>query len=425
MLAANLALLRDRLPNVELTVLSPQPDFSSAYHSIPTHESAYALYHQQVIRLLKGLKKRLLGSQPKLAGEIYHIGVAGIIFLSLLTLFAYSWLIFCALLYRTTGLYLDSQSKRFLKLIAESDAIYSTGGGYLNDESVCLHPGLYTLLVTYWIAKQFGKKVILVGQTIGPFRKRWRGWLAGRILNKVDLITLRDRGFSASQLKQCGVNDPLIYETTDDAFNLPPEPADDVKKLLQNLGIPLGKRRLLGISAHNWSTPYLVETKQILAKIADNVIETYGASVLFVPMAYADRAALRDVAGQMRNQDHVYFIAPEEKIAAIQTAIGFADVFVGTRSHAILFATKMGVPSVGVCLDDGYYLTKMREILTMMGIPENLFRVKDDRYTQLQSIVNSCFTSPQAIRAKLKAAWCELESQRYLSVDVAVKLLEE
>ena len=34
-----------------------------------------------------------------------------------------------------------------------------------------------------------------------------------------------------------------------------------------NLGIPLGKRKLLGISIHNWSTPYLVETKQILQRL--------------------------------------------------------------------------------------------------------------------------------------------------------------
>ncbi|HRN71180.1 MAG TPA: polysaccharide pyruvyl transferase family protein, partial [Candidatus Woesebacteria bacterium] len=75
---------------------------------------------------------------------------------------------------------LSEEEKQYVDVIQQSDCVHFTGGGNLTS---VYKEWLYRGLLTIYIARIFGKKVILTSQTIGPFTNFKDRFIAGCILN--------------------------------------------------------------------------------------------------------------------------------------------------------------------------------------------------------------------------------------------------
>ena len=103
------------------------------------------------------------------------------------------------------------------KEMKEAKMLLFGGGSLLQD--VTSSKSIKYYLAVIRLAQMCGIKTMLYANGIGPVIKRSDRRLASRILNKVDVITLRDDK-SDIELKNLGVTKPEIIITADPAFTL-------------------------------------------------------------------------------------------------------------------------------------------------------------------------------------------------------------
>jgi len=115
--------------------------------------------------------------------------------------------------------------------------------------------GFLTLLNT-WFAIMSGKPVFVCSATIGPYHNIILRRFATYVLQKVDIITLREKD-SQDYLQLLGVNKPLIYLSADLAFLLEAINNKDAMAILSNKGFNLTDRHVIGIAPTEMMHPFL------------------------------------------------------------------------------------------------------------------------------------------------------------------------
>ncbi|MFA4967913.1 MAG: polysaccharide pyruvyl transferase CsaB [Candidatus Margulisiibacteriota bacterium] len=233
---------------------------------------------------------------------------------------------------------LDRKNRFNLKMIFNCDILISGGGSLLQDKT-STRSFLYYLSIIN-LAKMLGKKVFIFAQGLGPITKWYNLILLKRMLNRVDLITVRDIN-SFNYFKSLKLNNPKIVETADPTFILSPENGE---KILRLEGAPLNKRPIIGVSIRK------MPDYTALADALDELCRKLDAQILFVPFQFPlDIAASQIVIERMKEKANIIFrqCRPEE----IMGIIGQVDLMIGMRLHSLIFAVNCLVPALGLSYD--------------------------------------------------------------------------
>jgi polysaccharide pyruvyl transferase CsaB len=224
-----------------------------------------------------------------------------------------------------------------------------SGGGSLLQDVTSSRNVLYYLGVVQ-LAKLLGKKVFFYAQGVGPISRRLSQEAIARVVNKVDLITVRDEA-SKALLLQLGVRQPEILIKADAVLGLYAKEMDRQQglKYLDKNGVQLGAdgAPIVGISVRNWHS--YQGYKKALAKVGDQLVRK-GYQVVFLPFHFPDDIApSREIANMM-----------EEKAVVIRDQIGVVEMLgclsamhllIGMRLHSLIMASVMGVPVIGISYD--------------------------------------------------------------------------
>ncbi|WP_255772571.1 polysaccharide pyruvyl transferase family protein [Methanothermobacter sp. K4] len=127
-----------------------------------------------------------------------------------------------------------------LNVIKNTDIIVTTGGDVLSEDY-----GIFNFLTEFcglFMAILLKKPVIVFAESIGPFKTRLTTFIAKSILNRVSLITTRDK-ISYNYIQEIGVTRPPIYLTADTAFLLDKKEVND-----PTLNEFLTRKNLIGFS---------------------------------------------------------------------------------------------------------------------------------------------------------------------------------
>lgn len=241
--------------------------------------------------------------------------------------------------------------RQVVKAVRRADLVISGGGSLLQDATSSR--SLYYYLMIIWLAKRANKPVVVYANGIGPIDRPANRRLTKRILDRVDLITLRDAQ-SGEEIRRLGVVRPPVEVTADPAFNLAAAPAESVLPLLGRPESPRGlsesqrERPLVGISVRHWRGS---ETwGPALAAAADHLCETYGADIVFLPMQLpGDIEVSETVTGLMH---HPAVVVRDRLLADRYLAlVGQLDFLIGMRLHALIFAARQHVPLLGLAYD--------------------------------------------------------------------------
>ncbi|CEP66303.1 Polysaccharide pyruvyl transferase, CsaB [Moorella glycerini] len=227
--------------------------------------------------------------------------------------------------------------------IRQADLVLSGGGSLFQDvtgpESLLYYLGVVVL------ARLLRKPVLVYAQGLGPLKRSWSRWLAGRVLNKVQLITLRDSE-SRQLLEEIGVRRPPVYVTADPVLGLEPEKLDlrSGQEKWQELGLT---GQVAGIAVRSW--PGAGNCWPALARVADDLVAG-GWQVLFLPFHFpADVDACRQVARLMHQPAAV--LRENLDLATIMGLMGQLQFLIGMRLHALILAAVMGVPFLALPYD--------------------------------------------------------------------------
>ena len=221
-----------------------------------------------------------------------------------------------------------------------------SGGGSLiqdvtSDKSLAYYLGIIQL------AKKLGAKVMLYANGIGPILHESNHKKIRKVLNQVDLITLRDPS-SLEELARFGVEGPKMLVTADPAFHLVAANPEESAVLVSRTGLPDGKK-YCGIALRPWKKADKDMEKNI-AMVADYIKKTYDMEVLLIPMQHSkDMATMQATRNAMETEG--YLLKDPTTPSQLMGIVGGAEFILGMRLHILIYAAKMGTPVIGLTYD--------------------------------------------------------------------------
>ncbi|MDD4601534.1 MAG: polysaccharide pyruvyl transferase CsaB [Negativicutes bacterium] len=231
-----------------------------------------------------------------------------------------------------------------VRALAKTDLLISGGGSLLQD--VTSDRSLYYYLSIMMIAKKLGKPVMLYAQGIGPVRGSMARGAMRYIGNMVDLITVRDEG-SRDELKRLAVTKPPVHVTADPVVAMHPVDKQIGRSILRKHDVG-GGAPLVGISVREWKD--WSHYKQVLGQVADQIITEYGARIVYLPMQWPeDLTAATKIASRSKLPATV--LTSKYTTSELLSLIGNFDMLISVRLHALIFASVMHVPMIGLSYD--------------------------------------------------------------------------
>jgi len=258
-----------------------------------------------------------------------------------------------------------------MRCLRDTNLFISGGGGLLQDStgkgwSILYYLGLILL------AKIFKTPVMIYAQGIGPINKKINKLLIKWILNKIDLITVRDNP-SKKILNNFGVSGPSIYVNSDPVFLLK---KTNITQFIDNYPyiremINSNDRPLIGVSVREYESNGS-DSKRILAQAADYLIEDYKVKIIFLPFKFdEDVHVSEEILSLMKNQADILKakLEPEELISILSRL----SLVVGVRLHSIIFSSMANIPFIAVNYDP-----KVKYFVEDLGLSELLLEIDED-----------------------------------------------
>lgn len=241
------------------------------------------------------------------------------------------------------------------RTIRQSDVLISGGGSLLQDKT-STRSLLYYLAVIR-LAKLMKKPVFVYANGIGPVIKQTNRRKVRDIMDRCDVVTLRDHN-SLSELRSLGVSREDLFVTADPAFTLVPDP--EKESIRQRYEIP-ASGNLIGISVRNvaGSEHFAME----FARLCDRLTREQGKHIVFLIMQESeDEAISRQIQTLM--QERSYCVKTPGDPGSMLALIEQMDLVVSMRLHTIIFAADVNVPVVGCVYDP-----KVAAFLDILNMP--------------------------------------------------------
>ena len=304
---------------------------------------------------------------------------------------------------------------RIYQAMRNSKAFIYGGGNLLQDNTSTR--SLLFYLSTVWLAKKLKLKVMFYANGIGPLKKSLNRMLTKKIMNKVDVITLREE-LSSFELKHMDISKPRILVTADAALTVTEGCPWPDTNILEQLGIQKEKP-LLGISLRKYPGHEKFEHEKyetVLARVADHMVSAYGAIPVFIPMQHPDDIPiLENVAAKMQHSCYIV----REKLDVFQTydLISLMHMVLGMRLHALVFSAVAAVPMVGLVYDP-----KIQGFLDCIHQP-SAGDVRLLEYENLEKLAGQVWENREEISRQLAAEMPELKEKARENAKVAVELI--
>ncbi len=260
---------------------------------------------------------------------------------------------------------------RIIRCLRNVNLFISGGGGLLQDSTGKGRSILYYLGLIL-VAKIVKVPVMIYAQGVGPINKKINKLLIKWILNKVNLITVRDNS-SKELLENLGVVKPSIYVNSDPVFLLKRRCINyiiDSYPYIQEL-INSANRPLIGVSVREYRSNG-PDLKKIFAQVADYLIENYKVKIIFLPFKFDEDVHIsEEILSLMKNQADVLKIKlePEELLSLLSQL----SLMVGVRLHSIIFSSMANIPFIAFNYDP-----KVKYFVEDLGLPELLLEINED-----------------------------------------------
>ncbi len=300
-----------------------------------------------------------------------------------------------------------------VKTIKDCDLFISGGGSLLQD--VTSTRSLLYYIVLMKLAKMFNKPVMVYANGIGPINRRINRFLTRKILNKVDLITLRDEE-SNLFLKDLGVKNKNIHVTADPVFTLEPTKEEGIDVILKEEGIPDDKL-LVGVSVRRWDNgENLIDS---MAKAIDYIIEEYGVNVVLIPMHYPEDLSISEDILDRVTGEGCYILSNKYSVEDIMGVINRLEIIVAMRLHSLIYAATQGIPMVGIVYDP-----KIVGFLKSIHM-EHMCSVEDMKYTELVENIQYVWENRDRLRDELIEVNKEMRDKTLKNICMALELLKK
>jgi len=296
--------------------------------------------------------------------------------------------------------------------------LFIYGGGNIIQDSTSSRSLIFYLGMA-WLAKKLKLKVMFYANGIGPINKSRNAEFSRKILNRADVITVRER-LSFNELKKMGITKPKIVLTADAAFAVQVDKEMPIETIFVSEGIPYDGR-YAGFSVRKCpgcDKSQHLKYEQSIAEIADYVYLKYNLMPVFIPMEYhADIVTIQNIASKMKTDG--YIISDNHSVSETFAIIRKMDIMIAMRLHALIFAAYMNVPILGIS-----YQPKVEGFLEYVNQP-SVGNVKDITFDNMRPKVDLILQNRETIKAELAKSVEALVNKAEENSRLAVELINE
>ncbi len=296
-----------------------------------------------------------------------------------------------------------------IKVLKKSKVFISGGGSVVQD--VTSTKSLMYYLALIMLAKTYNNKVMLYANGIGPIKKEKNRKMAKNVLNKTDIITLRETD-SKEFLQELGVINPQISVTCDPVIGIGEISKEETETLLFRYNL-FGKK-FIAVALRPWKSAPLFEEEFIRA--ANRLKKETGCELVFIPLQHPD-----DVEFSRKIADATNSVCIDRRLSA-EMCIGIAkysQFVVGMRLHMLIYSFVAGVPALGISYDP-----KVESVMKYFG-EENCIGILEftamNFISKSQRILNGNESYREAVVHRLG----ELKEKNKENINCVIKLLDE
>lgn len=255
----------------------------------------------------------------------------------------------------------------YVKMLTETDKAFDITGGDSFSDIYGLRRFLIFGFLQKWLIMQFGKELVLLPQTYGPFKGSITRLMAGCILKRAGVVYARDHS-SVEYIQSLSnhSNNGKIRFMPDVAFVLDiHEPEHiDVGKLNDNrnkdsIVVGLNVSGLLINGGYTQENMFGLKTNysELVYSIVDLLMKDKRLLLLLVPHVFApsghvesDPDACLKVYEELNKKypDRIFLTRGEYNQNEIKYIIGLCDFFIGSRMHACIAALSQSIPAIGI-----------------------------------------------------------------------------
>lgn len=289
------------------------------------------------------------------------------------------------LAWKATGLrlFLSPALRQHLAAMESADAVIMAGGGYFNDAWLDM---LFTRYVEIDLAQQSGTPMLMLGQTIGPFGRRWMASTLSKYLAKVTKIVPRDEQ-SLGVLRRALVPSNKILLSADEVnlIKLQPVTADDNGRPKMGLMFQLYRPHLApdGPSAVGCIKTQQHYIESVVSGLSLFMAEHPEIEYNFIPSTQWDEVVCRQIFDQVQSKGACVFHSDPHVDDFIKLCQRM-DVMLSTNMHPIILATTAGKPSVALS-----YHYKLDDYMKSVSQSQNVLRIDDFQPKQLAQLLES------------------------------------
>ena len=297
------------------------------------------------------------------------------------------------------------------RAIHRCDVLLSGGGSLLQD-STSTRSLMYYLSITA-AAKLMRKKVMLYANGIGPVSGKRNRRLVKQVVNKADLITLREEN-SYEELLSMGVNPKKCFVTADPVFTMDGVSEEKTQEILREEGIPTDKPMVV-VSVRNWKD--MDKFIGQFAELCDIIVEKYQRNIVFLSMQMPHDVTVSEKVRKKMKQN-AYILKSSYSPYEVMGIISQADFILSMRLHTLIFAARQRVPLIGFIYDPKieYYLEKL-------DMPSG-GKLKEFDKEKTLALVEDVIQNKESYVAKLAQKEKELEKMAHKNERYLEKLLE-
>ena len=317
-------------------------------------------------------------------------------------------------------------SKNFyLNHISEANIVGSIAGGDSFSDIYGLGRFFYVSLPQLLVLMA-GKGLVLLPQTIGPFRGLIARAVARYIIKRAGLIYLRDYAGKEeleNLLGEVAAHDKarFCYDVGFAVAPVQPEKMDlngwGRKEQGKDALVGLNVSGLLFRGGYTQNNQFGLKTdyRLLVNKLIGYLVEKKGARVLMVPHVFGEgekSESDQEVCGRIyaelkpKYKDSLYFARGRYDQSEIKYIIGLCDFFIGSRMHACIGALSQNIPTVSIA-----YSKKFIGVMETIGVGKYVADLRTMSKEEIFRIIDKAWVERAEIREHLEQKMPEVKAR--------------
>jgi colanic acid/amylovoran biosynthesis protein len=321
-----------------------------------------------------------------------------------------------------------SRKNQWINAIRDAELAVAVSGGDSFSDIYGLGRFFYVYLPQLLVLS-LGTKLVLLPQTIGPFRTGLARRLAGQLMRRAERTFARDRAGVRDAQAMLGSERERARFCYDLGFILEPrrprrqDDLEDLAALKRDgrvlVGLNISGLLLMGGYSRDNAFDLKVDYRTLTEEMIEFLVGVTDANVVLIPHVFGEHAESDSVASASiyealkdRHAGRLARIRERYDQNEIKYLIGQCGFFVGARMHACIAALSQAIPAIGIA-----YSQKFLGVFETVGAGPLVADPRHLTTEQILKLINEAMGRREEISKGLRHTVAKVRRELYASLE--------